>query len=886
MEPERWQRIEALCEEALARPLTERASFVAEASGEDAALRDEVLSLLAELEADPDFLEAPLARLAPGPSEAAAELPAAIGRWRPIRRLGRGGMGDVLLAEPVGGGDPVALKMLRAGIASADVRRRFTQEERILANLRHPNIAALLDVTETVDGRPCFVLEYVAGMPITSHADLHRLGLRARIDLWLAVCEAVAEAHRNLVVHRDIKAANVLVTTDGVAKLLDFGIGKLLDNPAMTGPAIETATSDRRLTLDYAAPEQLRGEVVTTATDVHALGVLLHELVTGVHPFRRPGATAGEIERAILERVPEPPSAVVRGSPSLGPVAEGDLRVRAEVRGVANGEHLARQLRGDLDTIILMALRKEPSRRYATVTAFADDLRRHLRGLPVTARPDTLGYRTRRFVRRNAGSVAVGTLALLGLVFTTGFALLESRRASRHATAAIAQRDEATAVRGFLLEMFGATGGEQSAGESETVRELLDRQASRIDSLHGEAPLRAARLHEVVADAYERLGAPAAGEPNARSALALRRAAQGDDHPDVAAAENLLGWILYRAGERSEAEEHLRAGLAIRERLTRPDSGGLARSLNDLGVLFNGAGRYAEAETVLTRALAIRQAGHSDSLRQGIGVTANNLAAAHYFLGDYAEAGRVGEIAVHALAAAVGEDHQRTIISRGNLAAFRLADGDYPAAEVVYRDLLARQERLQGREHPATVRLMTSLATTLLGRPDSMGRDTALSEAEALLEESLDIQQRLTGYGPPQRGVTLDRLAAVRAARRDHEGARDAAREAVATLTLAHGPDHQEVAAATIRLGLLEAELGVTTAALESGRRGYAGLVETLGPDHPETIRGRGRLCRLMARIGHDLTETRATCDAAITALAAAPAGVRIELEATRRARP
>lgn len=885
MDPVRWARIEALCGEALERPLEARAAFVREASAGDAALCEDVLSLLAELEADPDFLEAPLARLDAAPPTD-GPLPSRIGRWRPVRRLGAGGMGEVFLAEPLEGeGEPVALKVLRAGITSTELRRRFAQEARILGSLRHPNIAALLETTETADGQPCVVLEYVAGVPITTHADLRRLDIPARLALWLAACDAVAEAHRSLVVHRDIKPANILVTVDGTVKLLDFGIGKILDASVMTGPAIDTATSDRLLTLDYAAPEQLRGDVVTTATDVHALGVLLHELLTGLHPFRREGATPGEVERAILERIPDLPSAVVLASPSSGPVAEGDARARAEARGVGSSEQLGRRLRGDLDTIVLMALRKEPERRYPSVSAFADDVRRHLAGRPVTARPDTLGYRARRFVRRNAGSVAVATLALLGLIATTGVALLESRRASRNAATAQSERDQAVAVRGFLMEMFGATGGGDRAGESETVRTLLDRQSARIDSLHADDPLLAARLHEVVADAYERIGDPSAGIGNAQRALALRTAAQGPRHPDVAAAENLLGWLHFRGGAHDSAEVHLRAGLTLREAAVPPDSGGLARSLNDLGVLYNGTGRYVEAESVLTRALAIRSTG-GDSLRLGIGITANNLAAAHYYQAEYADAGRIGRVALEALIATVGEEHQRTVIARGNLAAFLMADGDFVAAEREYRAMLALQTRLQGREHPATVRLMTNLATTLIGLPPGPDHAAELAEAEALLEEALAIERRLPGYGPPQLGMTLDRLAGVRAARGSTVAARDAAREAVQILTQAHGPAHQEVAAAMIRLGLLEAELGDGAEGLRLGRTGLARLIAARGEDHPETARGRGRWCRTMARASDDLVAVRATCDTAIAALEQASPTVRLELEATRAARP
>ncbi len=878
MDQVRWARIEALCEAALEQPSGEREGWLAAACGDDALLLAEVTSLLEQLRADPDFLERPAVDLgraslaAPG----GGTLPTAIDRWQIVRRLGRGGMGEVFLGEC--NGDQVAIKVLRDDIDSAEIVRRFALEQRILATLQHPNIARLLEATLTADGRPCVVLEYVAGVPITAHADLRRLSLRDRMALVIAVCGAVEHAHRSLVVHRDIKPANILVTDDGTPVLLDFGIGKVLDRTGMMGSVIETSGTDRLLTLDYAAPEQLRGEVVTTATDVHALGVLLHELLTGLHPFRHVGSTPGQVEHAILEQEPDRPSAVVRVAPASGPVAEGDARARAEARGFGSAEALGRRLGGDIDNIVLMALRKEPERRYPSVAALAEDLRRHLGGRPVRARPDTLGYRARKFVRRNAGSVATATLAVLALLATTGAALRASRRATHNAAATEAERDEAVAVRGFLMEMFGATGGGQRVGQSETVRQLLDRQAARIDSAHGDDPLLAARLDEVVADAYDRLGLPDQAVPLAERALALRRANQPESDPRVTGAENLLGWVLHQSGHGDEAESHLRVAATLAR--THGDSGALAHALNDLGVLYNAAGRYAEADSTLTEALALRRAVDGDG-NLGVGITANNLAAAFYYQARYGEAVATQQVALGALRASVGKDHQRTVIARSNLAAFRMADGDFISAERDYRELLAQQTRLQGPEHPVTRRVVLALTAALIGRQDA-GRPEALREADSLLTALMAIEER-TNATPADRGSTFDRLAGVRLARDDATSALDLARRAVATLTLAHGPRHPDVASASGRLALIEARLGDTQSAMRHAREGLATLVDRLGSDHPETARGRGRLCRVMVAVGSDSANAADTCAAAMAGLENAPAGYRGELAEVRR---
>ncbi len=877
MEPARWRTIELLVERALELPTSQRADFIAEHCGDDDKLAREVQELLDELAAAPDFLEPPARPFAP--TTAQPQVPG----YRIIRSLGSGGMGEAWLAEVehAEAAPRVAIKVIRNGQDSDTLLRRFDLERRMLASLNHPGIAALLDVTRATDGRPCFVLEYVPGLPITGWADLHRQDLARRIERFLAVCDAVDHAHRSLIVHRDLKPANILVTEAGVTKLLDFGIGKVLSDVTGEG-TVDTATGERMLTLDYAAPEQLRGEVITTATDVHALGVLLYELLTGVHPFRKEGDTPAQVEAAILHQVPDRPGAVVQRGSRTGPVAASDAQARAEARAASDPDALARRLGGDLDNIILMALRKEPERRYPSVAALADDLIRHRDGLPVRARPDTLGYRATKFVRRHAGSVAVAVLTTIALIATTGLAILQSRRANDNATLARAERDEAVAVRGFLMETFGATDASQAVGSSESVRDLLARQAARIDSLHGADPVLAARLHEVVADAWERLGDPASAVPHARRALALRLPVQGASHADVATSHNLLGWVLHQSGSRDEAETELRHALSIRRSATPPDPGGLSRSLNDLGVLLNATNRYAEAESVLTEALTIRRA--TGDLQMSVGITANNLAAAHYYQGRFDSASTIQALALRAFAATIGDDHQRSVIARANLGAFQSAGGDFAGAEASYRDLLARQTRLQGRSHPVTLGVMRSLASALTARLGSE-RDTALAEAEALLTEVAATQARLSGRGPAQRATTLDRLAGVRLSRGDVAGALTASNEATAVLDKALGPAHWESAAARVRLGMIQAEADLPAAALQNGRAGLDALRAALGVGHPEVARGHGRFCRLLLRIGHPAALTRAECDAAEAALVAAPAGYQPELDALRVAR-
>ncbi|MGE0556518.1 MAG: protein kinase, partial [Gemmatimonadales bacterium] len=651
MDPNRWRRLESLCLDALDLPSGERSGFLDRACGDDPALRGEVESVLREVERDPSFLERPLVDpIALGLEGAAAEppLPEAIAGYRIERLLGRGGMGDVYLAIQTSEDlrQPVALKVIKRGMATDEVLARFRQERRILASLNHPNIARLLDAGATEDGRPYFLMELVEGLPLDQYCERRAVSIADRLRLFQVICDAVQHAHQNLVVHRDLKPSNIVVTDTGIPKLLDFGIGKVLAPTEWLSPGVETRTEARRLTPDYAAPEQLAGGPTTTATDVYSLGVLLYQLLTGRHPFPGRRTTGSRLRPGAIEVTADRPSAVVD---------DPDRR---------------RRLAGDLDTIALKALRREPERRYQSARALADDLGRHLAGLPVSARPDTLGYRTRKFIRRHAAWVATATIAIAALVAVTIVTLVQSKRVAAESARVAAERDKALEVRGFLMEMFGATGSGQSVGDTVSVRRLLDLQAARLDSLYPDRPEVRADMMEVLADGYDRLGLPLAAEPLALAALGLRRATLPPEHPDVATSLNLVGWITHEVGRSRDAEPILREAVAIRR------SGGpalredLSRSLNDLGVVLSALSQYQEAETVLAEALAIRLATLGPEHR-AVGITANNLAAAYYYEARYPEAFRTQDIALRALRATVGPEHQRTVVALANLAAFK-----------------------------------------------------------------------------------------------------------------------------------------------------------------------------------------------------------------------
>ncbi len=472
--PERWKRVESVLDAALELDPALRPDYLMTSCQGDLELRAEVERLLHSCAR----AEGLLAGAAPAAFGALLQSPGdeaipegRIGPYRVLGVAGRGGMGVVYLAERADDQyrKRVALKLLRRGLDDPHLVRRFLEERQILAALDHPHIARLLDGGVTSDGLPWFALEYVEGEPIDRSCDRRRLPVEQRLRLFLAVCDAVQYAHRNLVVHRDLKPSNILVTPVGKVKLLDFGVAKLLAGGEAPDTTL-TRAGWRAMTPEYASPEQVRGEPVTVASDVYSLGVVLYQLLAGQRPYRLRNRVPNEIERVVLEEQPGPPSAAA---------ARGDAEA-AGARGTTS-DRLRRRLAGDLDLIVLQALRKEPERRYPTVDRLASDLRRHLQGLPVSAAPDRWHYRARKFARRHL----VGVSAAIGFVLLlAGFAALTGLQSARTAR----ERDRAERVSAFLTELLRSPDPFRGRGAAITVREVLDSAVQRLPRELGRQP--------------------------------------------------------------------------------------------------------------------------------------------------------------------------------------------------------------------------------------------------------------------------------------------------------------------------------------------------------------------------------------------------------------
>ncbi len=717
LETPRWRRVEDLFYAALDLDSSARQAFLDDACGQDRELRKELSSLLESSQQTLRFAREAVQEVAQRPFDEDEVVDHSVGAYRLLKVIGKGGMGTVYLATRADDlyHQNVAVKLMHANIAEErSMRLRFSAERQILAKLNHPHIGRLLDGGITADGLPYLVMEYVDGMPIDAYCREHRLSTENLINLFLEVCAAVEYAHQNLVIHRDIKPGNILVTPEGVPKLLDFGIAKLLDGAI--GPSNLTLPSEQVMTLEYASPEQVTGTVVTTATDVYALGVLLYELLCGVRPFQAERGNALELLTMICERYPEPPSK------ARGPGLQ------------AARPHDYRRFREDLDNIVLMAMRKEPERRYESVALFANDLRRCLEGYPVRAHADTWTYGVGKFIRRHKAGVIAATIVAIALVcFSAGMALL-AKRATRERRAADQQRLAARREADFLASIFEAATPDQAKGQQVTARELLDAGAKRIDGELSSAPEAQATMLDDVGRAYTALGAYDQAKPLLERSYTLRRKALGDQNLDVAATADGLA-TLYRLQDNYERAEPLfRQALAIRKAILGNNDRLVGESLSNLGECLFWEGHNAEAELVLRQALAL--VAQPDNPAGAW--TRNYLALELEREGDIDEGLRLLREAVDISKRTQGEMSPSYAIILQNFGGALERSGDLSAAEMTERRALQVRRRISGDEHPDIGYVLSLLGAMLLEKGD-------WNQAKPFLLEALNVRKKLLG---------------------------------------------------------------------------------------------------------------------------------------------
>ncbi len=763
-----------------------------------------------------------------------------------VRKIDEGGMGEVYEAwqdEPVR--RRVAIKLVKWGMDTEEVVARFESERQALALMSHAHIARVYAAGATPTGRPFFVMEYVEGIPITEHCDRGRLPLRERIALFLQVCAGVQHAHQKGIIHRDIKASNVLVESVDERpspKIIDFGLAKAMARSELADAGLTQAGAPIG-TPEYMSPEQLElsGALVDTRTDVYALGVLLYELLVGSRPFdSRVIIDSGffEFRRQVLEDDAPRPSTRVR--------ADG---AALRQTGVAQLERL---VRGDLDWIVGKALEKRPERRYAAVSELAADLGRHLEDEPVQAGPPSRIYRARKFVRRHLLGVvsAVSLVLALGLgIAATSVALVravraenrassEAERASAEARRASNEAQTARRTADFLVGLFRVVDPGEARGNTVTAREILDRGARRIDEELREEPEVRATLMDSMGLVYSSLGLYGAAQPLLRAALAGRLAVFGPEHELVAESKNHLGKTLRLAGDFPAAEEELRAALDLRRRLLG-DHPAVAESLHDLGVVLCDRGEWSEAEPLLREALDMRRAhlGRHPAVAESL----NELALALCDMKELTDAESLLREALDLRRELLGR-HPELAESLNNLGTFLYEQDRREEALPLMRESLELKRELYGAAHPDVATGLNNLAFALHDAGD-------LDGAEALYREALEQHRALLGDAHPSVGQALNNLAFVLRDRGDYEGARRAFGEAVRAYRPALGHDHPSV------LNALSNGQRLVTEALQSRER-------TLGADDPETASARVDLAELLLDAGR-AAEARAHAEQA-----------------------
>jgi serine/threonine protein kinase/tetratricopeptide (TPR) repeat protein len=821
MDKQRWTKIRSLFESALEYNADERDEYLRKACGDDDNLYEEVKSLLAA-DAAPHDLFGGKAIEAVDLSDLSLE-GERVGAYQIRERIGIGGMGAVYIADRADGQfeQTVALKLIKRGMDTEAILRRFHDERQILARLDHPNIARLLDGGLTDDGLPYFTMEYVDGDPIDRYCDNNRLSINERLGLFLTAVAAVQYAHRNLVVHRDLKPSNILVATDGTVKLLDFGIAKMLD----ADDDELTRTGARLMTPAYASPEQMAGRPVTTATDVYSLGAVLYELLSGRRPLDAAELTPQEFERAVRTTEPEKPSRAIERRTS-----GGKSPVTAQAIAHARRSHpsqVRRRLTGDLDNICMVALRKEPERRYSSVGHLADDIRRHLSGRPVTARRDTVGYRFRKFLWRNR--VAVGVSAAVVIVIAT-LVTFGTARLARERNRAMLEAEKAEQVSRFLASLFEAANPDQARGKEVTARDMLDRGAERLQEELTDQPEVRAKMMSVVAEVYLSLGYYDEADSLVRDALAIQRELNGERHIDTMKSMQTLCLVVWEKGDYETSMKMVKELLEIRRDVLGPDHLDVALSLNDLGWMFYEKDSLDTAEELEREALGIRRrAGDERAISESL----TNLAIVVMSKGDL-EAAEQGFREALEIRRRLGENPSDVAFSLNNLATVLEQKGDYEAGEPVYREALDLYTRLFGLNHP-------DLATPYVNLARLLRKTNKNAEAESLLQLAVALDQQ-RGEDHPYVAYDLNELGRVCRRLGKLDEAEAAYREAIRIYRVGSGTGPTAVASPLVGLGTVLTERGDPEGGEPLIREGLRLWTEVLGENHIKTASAEAAL--------------------------------------------
>jgi serine/threonine protein kinase/tetratricopeptide (TPR) repeat protein len=732
MDTLRWERIQALFHDAADLPESEQQPFLNAACNQDATLVADVLSLLREDAQGSSLLDrdaAHVAHVVLGGAGQPSLVTEELGPYRIKKILGEGGMGVVYLAERTDLGSLVAIKLLRDPWLSPSRCERFASEQRVLAQLNHPSIARLYDADTLSDGTPCLVMEYVEGIALTEYCTKHQCSIERRLQLFMAVCEAVEHAHQHAIIHRDLKPSNILVKSDGSVRLLDFGIAKKLDSRAAA--VDQTLSGMRLMTPAYAAPEQVRGDPVGVHTDVYSLGVILYELLAGRLPLNLANLTDAEAATAIVVHQPAKPSALAKVKLASG---------KAAIVPAINTAGWA-----DLDVLCLTAMHKDPQRRYRSVEALIRDINHYLKNEPLEARPDSLPYRVGKFVQRNRRSVIATALFLIAVVALVIFFTL---RIAKARDVALAEAARTQRVQQFLTNLF--EGGDEAAGPSDSLRvvTILDRGVQQAQSLNKD-PRVQAELYQDLGVTYQKLGELDRADSLLRSALERRIATFGGNSPEVAESLIALGLLRSNQARLEEAEQLVRQGLEITRRHAPSDDPAVAKATAELGKVLEDRGQYQQSIQLLDEAVRLQSA--SGITTPDLAASLSELANSHFYAGHYDLSESLNRRVLEMHRKLYGERHPLVADTLINLGAIQYDLGHYAEAEQFDRQALDITASWYGKDHPETASALTILGRALVAQHRT-------DEAAELLQQALTIQEHVYGKVHPRVASALNEL--------------------------------------------------------------------------------------------------------------------------------
>lgn len=813
---ERWERLQQLFSQAVDLSGPDRKTFIEKETAGDAELRTELLELLAcdngGARTGPLTLALGAALDTTTRDRRKALVGRVLGNYKLVSVLGHGGTGTVYLGERADRqySAQVAVKIVDNGTMQGELGLRFRAERQILASLNHANIARLIDAGETEEGNPYLVMEYVHGEPLDRYCDREQLGVRERLQLFLDICGAVQYAHQNLVVHRDLKPANILVTAEGAPKLLDFGIAKLLDAGEAAAAMALTRMNDRLLTPEYASPEQILGRPVTTASDVYALGVVLYELLTGLRPYVVPASASQlELERSICITDPLRPSAAVKRALDSGPLeGQSEILAVAAARRLT-ADKLRKRLVGDIDAIVMRALRKEPQHRYNSIEQLASDVRRYLTREPVQARQGNWLYYSQRFVRRHAFGVTAGAAFV---VFVIAFAIamsVQTQRVAAERDNAEQQGARAEAVSEFMMDIFDSAQPQTSLGKNIPVRDVLDSAGRRIRADLTQQPEVRARLLEAIGRSYRRLDMHASAVPYFEDALRLRRDLPDPDGSKTASLLIDLAISLRSIGDLSRADHVLGQALAISQSHRTEKSQTYARLLLNLGRVQLNAGNLSEARANFEKSIALgRELGGSMNPEVASGL--RELSSVFMWNDELPAAERSIREALQIFNATRPRGHPDLALAELKLGEVLMLEGRFDEAAPMFESGLTAQTQLYGSNSLKVADVLESLSNVRRGQG-------SLAEAEEYARRALRTRETVLGREDTYTGYSRTILAVVLAKRGKYAEAEQEARQSLAIFDKTLPPDHQYVAASEHVLGevlLARGEPGAAEAVL------------------------------------------------------------------------